>query len=86
MLQQFLKIVHSGSVQSQFEIAQQMAISPDMVLQIARELTIKGYLKGPADNCETEGHACKGCAMGSACNTMVSMWTLTEKGEKNVHG
>jgi hypothetical protein len=82
MFQQFLRIVHSGSVQSHFEIAQKMDVSPDMILQIARDLTVRGYLKGAADECSTASHACTGCAMGGACHSSFSTWSLTEKGEK----
>ena len=84
MFHQFLKIVHSGSVQSQFEIAEKLTITPAMVLQIARELTARGYLKGGMDNCSTETQVCTGCPAGSACQTSFSIWTLTEKGERMV--
>ena len=44
MFHQFLQIVRSGAVQSQFEIAEKLNISPEMVVQIARDLTARGYL------------------------------------------
>jgi len=89
MFQQFLRIVHSGSVQSQFEIAQKLNVSPDMVLQIVRELTTRGYLQGAAtlDDCDPNSkHACTDCPMGSACQSSFNTWSLTEKGEKWVTG
>jgi hypothetical protein len=82
MLQQFLKIVNNGSVQSQFEIAGKMGISPGMVLQIARELTAHGYLQGSEDEACTSNHTCSGCPMGSTCQTGFTTWALTEKGAK----
>ncbi len=86
MLQQFLHIVSQGSVQSQFEIAEKMGISPDMALQVARELTNKGYLKGAVEACDNtqSGGSCSGCPMGSSCHINVQSWVLTEKGEKVV--
>jgi hypothetical protein len=84
MFHQFLLIVKQGTVQSQYEVAQKMGISPDMVLQIARELTNKGYLKGAVENCDSTDSGCKGCALGSSCHVSVNSWVLTEKGENAV--
>ncbi len=44
MLQQFLETIQAGEVQSLLEIARSMDISPDMVLRMVNELSIKGYL------------------------------------------
>ncbi|MCE1252493.1 MAG: MarR family transcriptional regulator [Anaerolineae bacterium] len=85
MLQQLLFIVSQGSVLSQYEIAEKMGISPDMVLQVARELTNKGYLQNAIEACDnSEGGACSGCTLGSACHINIHSWALTEKGEKAV--
>jgi hypothetical protein len=84
MFQQFLRIVQSGSVQNQFEIAEKMAVSPAMVLQIARELTTRGYLTGSIDECHTPDQVCTGCPIGSSCHTQMNAWVLSEKGQKVV--
>ena len=82
MLQQFLELIKNGSVQTQFELADKMHISPDMVLQMARDLTTRGYLQGSVDECNPAQPACTGCPMGSACQSSIRSWGLTEKGER----
>jgi len=85
MFHQFLQIVRSGAVQSQFEIAEKLNISPEMVVQIARDLTARGYLEGAAEECSpVETSGCSGCPAGSACHSSISTWGLTEKGKKAV--
>ena len=44
MFTQFLQIVKQGEMQSHLEIARQMQVTPAMVVEIARELTKRGYL------------------------------------------
>ena len=82
MFQRFLEIVSGGNVQSQLEIAYKMAISPSMVVQIAQDLTQRGYLEESGGDCCNAGSACGGCSASSGCQPMLKMWRLTEKGEK----
>lgn len=84
MFQQFLQIVRQGTVLNQFEIAEKMGVSPALVLQIARELTKRGYLQGNADSseCQKPGETCGGCPLGGTCQSLFNSWVLTEKGEK----
>jgi hypothetical protein len=84
MFHRFLQIVKNGSVQSQYEIATQLGVSPLMVVQIARELTKRGYLQNAIDDCASDEGGCKGCALGGSCHVNVHSWILTEKGEKAV--
>jgi hypothetical protein len=86
MLYQFLQIIQKGDFQSHLDIAKQMAISPLMAVQIARELTRKGYLEemGGACNPDPVQPVCTGCGASSACQTAFSLWSLTEKGRQAV--
>ena len=52
MLHRFLETIQAGEVQSLLEIARTMDISPDMVLQMAKELTDKGYLQEIGADCD----------------------------------
>jgi len=45
MLHRFLDTIQAGDVQSLMEIAHKLDISPAMVLQMAKQLTEKGYLQ-----------------------------------------
>jgi DNA-binding Lrp family transcriptional regulator len=87
MLHQFLETIHAGEVQSLLEIANKMGISPDMVLQMAKELTSKGYLQEIGADCEEPHNGCPDCAVNSTCQVFVKHWFLTEKGRLAVsHG
>ena len=82
MLQEFLRIVRQGEIQSHLEIAQKMGVSPAMVLEIARELTQRGYLSEFSADCFDQEANCRGCSASTACQIMGRTWSLTEKGEK----
>ena len=90
MFQKFLQIVRQGEIQSQLEIAQKLGVSPTMVLEIARELTQRGYLNEFSADCFDQETNCRGCSTSTACQinvvnvvlTMGRTWSLTEKGEK----
>jgi DNA-binding Lrp family transcriptional regulator len=80
MLLRFLKTIQAGEVQSLLEIARKMDISPDMVLQIAKELTKKGYLQEIGADCDEHKKGCSDCPVSSNCQVIVRHWFLTEKG------
>jgi hypothetical protein len=80
MLHHFLETIQAGEVQSLLEIAHRMDISPDMVLQIAKDLTNRGYLQEINPDCEEPQKGCSGCSVNSACQVIVRHWVLTEKG------
>lgn len=80
MFHQFLEIVQTGHVQSLLEVAQKMSISPDMVLQIAEDLTNRGYLQEIGGDCDVPQNACSDCPASSACQRIIRHWFLTEKG------
>jgi DNA-binding Lrp family transcriptional regulator len=84
MLRQFLETAQTGEVQSLLEIARTMGISPDMVLQMAKELTNKGYLEEIGADCEEPQKGCSECPANSACQVIVRHWFLTEKGRTAV--
>jgi hypothetical protein len=82
MLQQLLQVVHEGKLHNQFEIARKIGVTPALVLQMAQDLTTKGYLKGTVDECRTETQVCSGCPVNHTCQSRVNYWVLTEKGMK----
>jgi hypothetical protein len=80
MLRRFLETIQAGDVQSLQEIARRLGISLEMVLQIARELTGKGYLQEGGAGCDDPQTGCSDCAANRACHVIVRHWFLTEKG------
>ena len=82
MLQRFLSIVKHGEIQSHLEIAQKMGVSPLMVLQMAGDLSRRGYLNEFDASCLGQDSTCTSCSVGSACQLMGRTWSLTEKGKK----
>jgi Mn-dependent DtxR family transcriptional regulator len=84
MLYRFLETIQAGEVQSLLEIARKMDISPDMVLQMAKELTNKGYLQEIGADCQEPQKGCSDCPVNSVCQVNVRHWFLTEKGRTAV--
>jgi len=69
-----------GEVQSLLENAPKLGISPDMVLQMEKELTHKGYLQEIGADSDDSQKGCPDCPVNSACQVIVKHWFLTEKG------
>ena len=86
MIRRFLDTIQAGEVQSLLEIARTMDISPDMVLQIVKELMNKGYLQEIGADCEEPQKGCSDCPANHACQSVVRHWFLTEKGRIVVTG
>jgi hypothetical protein len=84
MLHQFLKIIQTEEMESLLEIAQSMHISPEMALQIAKDLTLRGYLQEISPDCDVHPEACSDCPASQGCGVVVRHWFLTEKGKKAV--
>lgn len=84
MLHQFLKIVQTEKVESLLGIAQSLKISPEMALQIAKDLTSKGYLQETHADCDMQQEACSDCPASKGCQVIVRHWFLTEKGKTAV--
>jgi hypothetical protein len=80
MLRRFLETIQAGEVQSLLEIARSMDISADMVFNMAKELTAKGYLQEVRSDCEEPNEACPDCPVSNTCQVIVKHWFLTEKG------
>jgi hypothetical protein len=80
MLYRFLRTIHEGDVQSSMEVARILNISPDMTLQIARELASKGYLQETGADCDTPRMTCSDCPVSDGCHVTARYWFLTEKG------
>ena len=80
MLHRFLETIRAGEVQSLLEIARTLDISPDMVLQMAKELTNKGYMQEIGADCDKPQKGCSDCPVNSGCQVIVRHWFLTEKG------
>ena len=80
MLHRFLEKIQAGEVQSLLEIACSLDISPDMVLQMALELTNKGYLQEIGADCQEPQKGCPECPATGTCQGAARHWFLTEKG------
>jgi DNA-binding Lrp family transcriptional regulator len=81
MFRQFLVIIDKGEILSHLEIAQQMGITPTMVVEIAKELTRRGYLSEYSADCHAAKASCNGCDVSAACQIMGRTWSLTDKGK-----
>jgi DNA-binding Lrp family transcriptional regulator len=86
MLHRFLDTIQAGDVQSLLELSRKLDISPAMVLQIAKELTGRGYLQEIGADCNESQPGCSDCAVNSSCQVPVRHWFLTEKGRSAVAG
>jgi DNA-binding Lrp family transcriptional regulator len=86
MLHRFLEMIWAGEVQSLSEIAHRLGISAEMVLQIAKDLTNKGYLQEIGADCNEPQNGCSDCPVGGSCQVPVRHWFLTEKGRNAVPG
>ena len=84
MLHRFLETIWAGDVQSLREIAKRLDISSEMVIQIAKDLTNKGYLQEIGADCNDPQKGCSDCPVGSSCQVPVRHWFLTEKGRNAV--
>jgi len=80
MLHRFLETIQAGDVQSLMEIAHTMDISPNMVLQMANDLTKKGYLQEIGMDCNEPQKGCRDCPVNNTCQVVVKHWFLTDKG------
>ena len=87
ILQQTIKAIAAGKAHSRNELATQLDISEDMLVQLIRELEQRGHLKLPAEDASCAGK-CKGCAFAQACSTEQpgKVWQLTEKGQRLARG
>jgi len=86
MFHQLLKIIQTGEAHNLQEIALSMNISPDMALQIIRELTNKGYLQEISSDCDVHQNGCSDCVASKNCHLLIRQWLLTKKGEIAVSG
>ena len=84
MLRRFLETIQAGDVQSLQEMARSLGISLAMVLQMAKELTDKGYLQEIGADCEEPQTGCADCPVSSGCHEVIRQWFLTEKGKAAV--
>ncbi len=84
MLRRFLETIQAGDVQSLQDMARRLGISLEMVLQIAKELTGKGYLQEIGSDCEEPHQGCADCVANRACQVSVRHWFLTDKGKSAV--
>ena len=53
-------------------------------LQIAKDLTGKGYLLEAGSDCDTPQNACADCPVTSSCHIPMRYWSLTEKGRRAI--
>ena len=84
MLYRFLTALQNGEMHSLLGIARSLGISADMSLQIAKDLTGKGYLLEAGSDCDTPQNACADCPVTSSCHIPMRYWSLTEKGRRAI--
>jgi hypothetical protein len=82
MLIRFLQTLQNGEMQSLTGIARSLGIPTTLVLQMAQDLTGKGYLQEAGTDCDTPQNACSDCPVTSSCHTLIRHWFLTEKGKR----
>lgn len=80
MLQRFLESIESRDVQSIFEIARRLNVTPGMVVQMAEDLSKRGYLQEVSIDCSKQGAACEGCPARKGCLDISRSWMMNEKG------
>jgi hypothetical protein len=86
MLYQFLKTIQTEKAQSVLEIARSMNISANMALQIADDLTSKGYLQEFGRDCDDPKYTCSDCPVNTCCQVIARHWFLTDKGINALSG
>jgi FeoC like transcriptional regulator len=86
MLHRFLKIIQTEKVESLLEIARSLNISPEMALQMTKDLTAKGYLQEISSDCDVRQGPCSDCPVSKGCQAVGRHWFLTEKGKSAVSG
>jgi len=81
MLKEILKIVSKGGSYNLRDIARELDISKELLLQMVEDLKRGGYLKLLEGKCSTE---CEKCPFANSCviDSYNKIWALTEKGLK----
>jgi hypothetical protein len=73
-----------GYILDFYGLAARQGISLAMVLQMAKEMTGKGYLQEIGADCEEPQKGCADCPVSSGCQAAGRHWFLTEKGRNAV--
>lgn len=80
MLKQILKVMATGEVQTQTDLAAVLDVPEPLLSQMIVQLSSQGYLTQAA-MCSD---GCDGCALHMSCDPDrgLRIWTLTEKGQR----
>ena len=79
MLQRLLALIQKGQVQSQWALARELGVSPELVSQMAAQLTSQGYLQEAGTCvCDSAKSGCAGCAGAVS----IKGWAITDKGRR----
>lgn len=81
MLHRLLTLIRSGGAGTTLDIAAHMGVPPALVLQMAEELTRKGYLAEASPGCQEVQAGCSECSSTGACHLQARQWVLTQKGD-----
>lgn len=85
MLQHFLQVINDQEAGNLTDLARRMQISPGMTLQIADDLSKKGYLEEISLDCEQPQQTpCADCGVRNMCKSINRYWILTPKGKKAI--
>ncbi|MBN1875364.1 MAG: MarR family transcriptional regulator [Anaerolineae bacterium] len=78
MLHYLLNLMATGSLYTQQELAETLAVDSDLIVQMINQLVKLGYLR-ESEDCAT---GCESCALHIQCGPRQQLrsWTLTDKG------
>jgi hypothetical protein len=80
MLEELLRSLGRGGVQSYKELAARLSISPSLLEVMLEDLARRGYLRSVDGGCQGQ---CAGCSVGGCSIAGPGhLWVLTEKGSR----
>ena len=79
MLEDLLRLVAGGSIQSLDDLAGKLNVPPSLVSAMLADLERMGYLNKVNSACD---NSCSGCSSASMCGIIGGgdLWSVTEKG------
>jgi hypothetical protein len=83
MLEELLKSLAKGGVQSYSDLEKALGVSEELLSQMIEDLVRMGYLEPVMDHCTER---CEDCPLEGVCalGGRGRSWTLTEKGKRAV--
>ena len=85
MLEELLRQLGRGGVQSYQDLAGALSISEPLLEAMLENLARLGYLR-PVVSCSESSHGCSGCSAGCSVQGQGRLWSLTERGLRAAAG